>query len=65
VTKPMPQESQTAHLISGHRAGLLLKNVSDIVPPVRRLAGDLSEMEAMRTAASESGHAPRYPAHSQ
>lgn len=52
VTKPMPQESQTAHLIAGHRAGLLLKNVGDIVPLVRRLAGDLSEMEAMRAAAS-------------
>ena len=52
VTLPMPQESRTAHLISGHRAGLLLKNVSEVVPLVRRLAGDSSELEAMRTAAS-------------
>ncbi|MFZ4986213.1 MAG: MGDG synthase family glycosyltransferase [Blastocatellia bacterium] len=53
VTTPMPQESRTANLISGHRAGLLLKNVREVVPLLRRLAGDLSEMEAMRVAASK------------
>ncbi len=52
ITPPMPQESQTASLISRHRAGLLLNNVREIVPVLRRLTNDRDEIEAMRAAAS-------------
>jgi UDP-N-acetylglucosamine:LPS N-acetylglucosamine transferase len=52
TTPPMPQESQTAHLISRHQAGLLLKRAGDIVPVIRRLVYDPAEHAAMRLAAS-------------
>lgn len=49
---PMPQESQTANLISRHHAGVLLKRASDIGPTIRRLLHNPSEHAAMRLAAS-------------
>ncbi|MGE0129129.1 MAG: glycosyltransferase [Blastocatellales bacterium] len=52
TTPPMPQESQTANLISRHNAGLLLKRASDVVPTIRRLLHDPAEHAAMRLAAS-------------
>jgi UDP-N-acetylglucosamine:LPS N-acetylglucosamine transferase len=52
TTPPMPQESQTAHLISRHQAGLLLKRAGDIAPVIRRLVYDPAEHAAMRLAAS-------------
>jgi UDP-N-acetylglucosamine:LPS N-acetylglucosamine transferase len=52
TTPPMPQESQTAHLISRHNAGVLLKRAGDIAPVIRRLLGDPAEHAAMRLAAS-------------
>jgi len=52
VTPPMPQEARTAHLIAQNRAGLLLRNVRDIVPLVRRLTNESGELEHMRAATS-------------
>jgi UDP-N-acetylglucosamine:LPS N-acetylglucosamine transferase len=52
TTPPMPQELQTAHLISRHNAGVLLKRAGDIAPVIRRLLSDPAEHAAMRLAAS-------------
>lgn len=52
ITPPMPQESQTASLISRHQAGVLLGSVSEVVPLLRRLTHDRDEVEAMRAAAA-------------
>lgn len=52
TTPPMPQESQTASLLTRYRAGVLLERAGDIVPIVRRLIHDPAEMTAMRQAAS-------------
>jgi UDP-N-acetylglucosamine:LPS N-acetylglucosamine transferase len=52
TTPPMPQESQTANLISRHNAGLLLNRAGDIAPIIRRLLSDPAEHAAMRLAAS-------------
>jgi UDP-N-acetylglucosamine:LPS N-acetylglucosamine transferase len=52
TTPPMPQESQTAHLISRHNAGVMLKRAGDIAPVIRRLLSDPAEHAAMRLAAS-------------
>ncbi|MGH9770055.1 MAG: MGDG synthase family glycosyltransferase [Blastocatellia bacterium] len=52
TTPPMPQESQTANLISRHNAGVLLKRAGDITPIIRRLLSDPAEHAAMRVAAS-------------
>jgi UDP-N-acetylglucosamine:LPS N-acetylglucosamine transferase len=52
TTPPMPQESQTAKLISRHKAGLLLERASDVVPTIGRLLHDPAEHAAMRLAAS-------------
>jgi UDP-N-acetylglucosamine:LPS N-acetylglucosamine transferase len=51
IKSPMPQESRTAQLISRYQAGLMLKNVREIVPMVRRLANDRAELDTMRRAA--------------
>lgn len=53
TTPPMPQESQTARLISRHRAGILLEQTKDIVPIVRRLLNDPAEHAAMKLAAAK------------
>ncbi len=50
ITPPMPQESRTAQLIARHKAGVLLRNVGDIVPIIRRLRHDTAEIEEMRAA---------------
>jgi processive 1,2-diacylglycerol beta-glucosyltransferase len=50
ITPPMPQEARTANLISQNKAGLLLRNVRDIVPLVRRLTNESGELENMRIA---------------
>jgi UDP-N-acetylglucosamine:LPS N-acetylglucosamine transferase len=52
TTPPMPQESQTAHLISRQNAGVMLKRAGDIAPVIRRLLSDPAEHAAMRLAAS-------------
>src|SRR5262245_66419177 len=52
TTPPMPQESETAHLISRHNAGVLLNRAGDIAPIIRRLLSDPAEHAAMRLAAS-------------
>jgi len=52
ITPPMPQESQTATLLSRYRAGVLLERAGDIVPVVRRLIHNPAEMASMRQAAS-------------
>jgi UDP-N-acetylglucosamine:LPS N-acetylglucosamine transferase len=52
TTPPMPQESQTASLISQHNAGILLTRAGDIAPVIRRLLSDPAEHAAMRLAAS-------------
>jgi UDP-N-acetylglucosamine:LPS N-acetylglucosamine transferase len=52
TTPPMPQESQTAHLISRHNAGVMLNRAGDIAPIIRRLLSDPAEHAAMRLAAS-------------
>jgi processive 1,2-diacylglycerol beta-glucosyltransferase len=53
TTPPMPQESQTARLLSRHRAGILLEHTKDIVPIVRRLLNDPAEHAAMKLAAAK------------
>ncbi|HMV47157.1 MAG TPA: hypothetical protein PLD20_10205 [Blastocatellia bacterium] len=53
TTPPMPQESQTANLLSRYKAGVLLERAGDIVPVVRRLIHDPAEMASMRFAASK------------
>jgi len=52
TTPPMPQESQTAELISRHKAGVLLRSPREIVPLVRQLVCDPAEHAAMRLAAA-------------
>jgi UDP-N-acetylglucosamine:LPS N-acetylglucosamine transferase len=52
TTPPMPQESQTASLISRHNAGVMLKRATDIVPTIRRFLHDPAEHAAMRLAAT-------------
>ncbi|MDQ3011820.1 MAG: hypothetical protein M3X11_14065, partial [Acidobacteriota bacterium] len=52
TTPPMPQESQTANLLSRYSAGVLLNRAGDIVPIMRRLIHDPAEMATMRQAAS-------------
>src|SRR5262249_31835621 len=47
TTPPMPQEFQTANLISRHNAGLLLNRAGDIAPIIRRLLSDPAEHAAM------------------
>lgn len=52
TTPPMPQESQTANLLSRNNAGVLLKRAGDIAPTIRRLLSVPAEHAAMRLAAS-------------
>lgn len=52
TTPPMPQESQTANLISKYDAGILLKRAGDVVPIVRRLIHEPADLASMRMAAS-------------
>ena len=52
ITKPMPQESGAATLISTRGAGVLLKRANDIVPVVRRMVDDALYYAAMRKAAA-------------
>lgn len=52
TTPPMPQESQTANLISRYKAGVLLERAADIVPVVRRLIHEPAYLNSMQTAAS-------------
>lgn len=52
TTPPMPQESQTAKMLSRYSAGVLLERASDIVPIVRRLIHNPAEMASMQLAAS-------------
>ena len=52
ITPPMPQESQTATLISRYKAGVLLERAADVVPIVRRLIHEPAHLDSMRTAAS-------------
>jgi processive 1,2-diacylglycerol beta-glucosyltransferase len=52
TTRPMPQESQTAHLISRHNAGVLLERAGDLVPIIKRLLHNPAEHTEMRLAAS-------------
>jgi UDP-N-acetylglucosamine:LPS N-acetylglucosamine transferase len=48
----MPQESQTAHLLARHKAGVMLERARDVVPIVRRMIHDPAEHAAMRLAAA-------------
>lgn len=52
TTPPMPQESQTANLLTRHQAGVLLNRASDVVPVIKRLLHDPAEHAAMRLAAT-------------
>jgi processive 1,2-diacylglycerol beta-glucosyltransferase len=52
TTRPMPQESHTANLISRNKAGILLERASDVVPVIRHLLYDPAEHAAMRLAAA-------------
>ena len=52
TTRPMPQESHTANLISHNRAGILLERAHDVVPVIRQLLGNPTEHTAMRSAAA-------------
>jgi len=52
TTRPMPQETSTAELISRNNAGILLKRAGDIVPSVRQLLANPAEHAAMRLAAA-------------
>ncbi|QQS45638.1 MAG: hypothetical protein IPM66_17125 [Acidobacteriota bacterium] len=52
TTPPMPQESQTARLVSHNHAGVLLKRPAEVVPIIRRLLNDPDEHSAMKLAAA-------------
>jgi UDP-N-acetylglucosamine:LPS N-acetylglucosamine transferase len=52
TTRPMPQESHTANLLSRHKAGIMLERASDVVPVIRHLLYDPAEHTAMRLAAA-------------
>jgi processive 1,2-diacylglycerol beta-glucosyltransferase len=52
TTRPMPQETSTAELISRNHAGVLLRRASDIVPTVRQMLANPAEHAAMRLAAA-------------
>lgn len=52
TTPPMPQEAGAAQLLAHKGAGILLKNVGDIVPTVQSLLKDSSKYSAMRAATS-------------
>jgi UDP-N-acetylglucosamine:LPS N-acetylglucosamine transferase len=51
ITPPMPQEKKTVDLISEHRAGVMLKRSSDIVPIIQDLLDDPNEFMRLREAA--------------
>lgn len=53
TTAPMPQESQTAHLIARNKAGILLERANDVVPIVRRLIANPAEHAALRLATAK------------
>ncbi len=52
TTPPMPQESQTANLLSRYNAGVLLERAADVVPVVRRLIHEPAYLNSMRVAAT-------------
>lgn len=52
TTAPMPQESQTANLLSKYNAGVLLERASDVVPTMRRLIHEPDCLNSMRMAAA-------------
>jgi UDP-N-acetylglucosamine:LPS N-acetylglucosamine transferase len=52
TTRPMPQESHTANLLSRNKAGILLERAGDVVPAIRHLLCDPAEHAAMRRAAA-------------
>lgn len=52
TTPPMPQESQTARLVSHHKAGVLLNRPSEVIPIIRRLLNDPAEHFEMKQAAA-------------
>jgi UDP-N-acetylglucosamine:LPS N-acetylglucosamine transferase len=52
TTRPMPQESHTANLLSRNKAGILLERANDVVPVIRHLVCDPAEHAAMRLAAA-------------
>ncbi len=52
TTPPMPQESQTANLISRQKAGVLLHRATDVVPILRDMIHNPAEHAAMRLAAT-------------
>lgn len=52
ITPPMPQESQTAKLLSRYNAGVLLERAADVVPIMRRLIHEPDHLDSMRVATS-------------
>ena len=52
TTPPMPQESQTANLLSRYNAGVLLQRTGEIVPLMRQLVHEPARLDSMRVAAS-------------
>lgn len=50
TTTPMPQECGASDLIDKRGAGVLLRQVTDIVPVVRRMVDDAKHLAAMRAA---------------
>jgi len=52
TTPPMPQESQTASLLSRYNAGMLLERAVDVVPLMRQLIHEPAQLDSMRAATS-------------
>lgn len=50
TTPPMPQEFQTAGLLSRYNAGMLLERAADVVPIMRQLIHEPARLDSMRTA---------------
>lgn len=55
VTPPMPQEERTATMLERSGAGLMLRNVRDLVPAVAAIASDEGRLRALRESAKSLG----------
>jgi UDP-N-acetylglucosamine:LPS N-acetylglucosamine transferase len=55
VTRPMPQEVRTGHMLERAGAAVMLSSASDLVTAVGKLASDASAYRALRASATALG----------
>lgn len=55
VTRPMPQEERTGAMLERSGAAIMLRNVNEIVPAVRRIATDQNAYLTLRDSATKLG----------